>query len=223
MPVTVGSTGRAPDGREVSELVADATRKMMHDDGRGCLADLDRAAQLDTKLVTRLEAVRGQCEMLIGRCQDGKARIARWYESETNMHPQRAMLSAESMASMRCRGGDSTDRDRLLVALFELQQGAFVEPFTAASCELHLSTARALIPKVKPRNVDDGQVRGGAQALFHTAALCFARAGSCTRSFEVYRELFPAEGLNQLPDLEARDRVVRDAFVTSIERCKDTR
>ena len=195
----------------------------MHDDGRGCLADLDRAALLDAKMVARLEAVRGQCEMLIGRCQDGKGRIARWYESETNMHPQRAMISAESMAAMRCRGGDSTDRDRLLVALFELQQGAFVEPFTVANCELHLSTARALIPVVKPRDVDDGQVRGGAQALFHTAALCFARAGSCRRSWEVYRELFPAEGLQQLPDPEARDRVVRDAFVTSIERCKDTR
>jgi hypothetical protein len=201
--------------------VSDATRKMMHDDGAGCLADLDLAAALDPKASAHLEITRGQCEMLIGQCQAGKARVARWYETETNMHPERAMITAESLGAMRCRGGESSDRDRLLRAYFELSQGAYVEPFAPERCEEHLATARALIPTVKPRDVDDGQISGGAQALFHTAAQCFARAGSCTRAWTVFRQLFPKKGLGQISDAATRDKVVRDAFTSTILRCKD--
>ncbi len=218
VPVVAG--GRAPDGRDIGELVGDASRKMMHDDGKGCLADLDLAAKLDPKLAPRLEATRGQCEMLVGLCQEGKARVARWYETESNMHPERAMITAESLASMRCRGGNSSDRDRLLRAYFELSQGAYVEPFAPERCEEHLATARALIPKVKPRDVDDGQITGGAQALFHTAAQCFAKAGECKRARVVYRELFPPESLRSIGDAATRERIVRESFDSSIERCK---
>jgi len=218
--VPVVAAGRGDDGRDVGQIVGDASRKMMHDDGKGCLADLDLAVKINPKLGPRLEATRGQCEMLIGRCQKGKERVARWYETESNMHPERAMLTAESLASMRCRDGDSSDRDRLLRAYFELSQGAYVEPFAPERCEEHLATARKLIPKVKPRNVDDGQITGGAQALFHTAAQCFAKAGECKRSWAVYRDLFPPESLKQIGDAATRDRVVRDSFDSSIERCK---
>lgn len=218
--VPVVAAGRADDGRDIGEIVGDASRKMMHDDGKGCLADLDLAAKIDPKLAPRLDATRGQCEMLIGRCQEGKERVARWYETESNMHPERAMITAESLASMRCREGNSSDRDRLLRAYFELSQGAYVEPFAPERCEEHLATARMLIPKVKPRDVDDGQITGGAQALFHTAAQCFAKAGQCKRSWVVYRELFPPESLKQIGDPATRERVVRDSFDSSIERCK---
>jgi hypothetical protein len=221
VPMAASATQvKAADGRDLSELVADATRKMMHDDGAGCLADLDLVAALDLKLDARLAVTRGQCEMLVGKCQTGKDRVARWYETETNMHPERAAITAESLASMRCRDGDSSDRDRLLRAFFELQQGAYMHPFPPQKCAEHLATARALIPKVKPRDVDDGQLRGGAQALFHTAAQCFAKAGDCKTAYATYRDLFPPEGLKAIADPAMREKVVREAFDSSIERCK---
>ncbi|MEZ4384878.1 MAG: hypothetical protein R3A79_26340 [Nannocystaceae bacterium] len=217
--ITTTTQARAPDGRDVSELVADATRKMMHDDGPGCVADLDLIAALDPKLDARLAVTRGQCEMLLGQCQAGKERLARWYETEMNMHPEQAALAAESVASMRCRAGDSSDRDRLLRAFFELQQGAFMQPFPPARCAEHLATARALIPKVKPTGVDDNQLRGGAQALFFTAAQCFAKAGDCKTAYATYRDLFPSEGLKSIADPAMREQIVREAFDSSVERC----
>src|SRR5690606_24992822 len=176
---------------ELGELVASATRKMNFDDGKGCLADLDQVAAIDPKFDARLAVTRGMCEMLVGRCQEGKQRVARWYQEETNMHPERAMITAGSSASMRCRDGDSSDRDRLLRAYFELSDGAYMNKKTARDCKAALDVARALIPKVKPQGPDDAQIASSPQALFHTAATCFGRAGDCKTARAVYRELYP--------------------------------
>jgi hypothetical protein len=203
---------------DVGEAIAGASRKMMHGDGAGCLADLDRVAAVDPKLEARLATTRGQCEMLVGQCQAGKARVAAWYRDETAMHEERAALTAESIAAMRCRDGDSTDRDRLLRAYWELSDGAYVNKPTAARCQQQLAVAVALRPQVKPRGPDDGPLSGGGQALFHTAAACFAHAGDCQAAWQTYRELFPAEGLAALPGDE-RERAVRQSFDAGVPRC----
>jgi hypothetical protein len=216
----------APQGTgavDIAELVATASRKMMHDDGKGCLADLDRLAARDPKLDARLAVTRGQCEMLVGQCQAGKARVARWYIDETAMTPERADLSAESIGSMRCRDGDSTDRDRLLRAYFELSDAAYMNKRPAKVCKDQLAIARKLIPKVKPTGPEDGQISGGAQALFNTAATCFAHSGDCKAAWATYRELFPAAGLDALPDPAERDKIVASAFDSTITRCAGKR
>ena len=71
-----------------------------------------------------------------------------------------------------------------------------------------------------PRDADDHQVSSGGQALFHTAASCHARAGDCKGALRIYRELFPASGLSSIADAAQRDKIVRDSFESSIERCK---
>lgn len=206
----------SPQMAEIGELVASATRKMNFDDGKGCLADLDRVAAIDPKFDARLAVTRGMCEMLIGRCQEGKQRIARWYQEETNMHPERAMATAETMGSMRCRGGDSSDRDRLLRAYFELSDGAYMNKKTPADCKASLDVARALIPKVKPIGPEDSQVRDSPRALFHTAATCFGRAGDCKAAMAVYREFYP--DLSNV-DAATREKLIRDSFDSSIAHC----
>lgn len=202
---------------DIGELVAAATRKMHFDDGKGCLADLDKIAAIDPKFDARLAVTRGMCEMRAGRCQDGKQRIARWYQDETNMHPERAAFTAESIASMHCRGGDSSDRDRLLRAYYELSDGAYMNKKTVAECSEALATARALIPKVKPTGPEDSQIKSSPQALFHTAATCIGRAGDCKRAFAVYRELYP--DLSSVPDVAMREKIIRDSFDSSIVHC----
>lgn len=203
---------------EVGELVASAARKTNFNDGAGCLRDLDRVAQLDPKLDARLAVSRGQCEMLAGRCQEGKQRVARWYETETNMHPERAMVVAESLGSMRCREGDSSERDQLLRAYFELSDGAYVNKKTPAECAAAISTARKLIPRVKPQGPEDGQISGGAQALFHTAATCLGRAGDCKAAYATYGDLYPA--MPTVQDPAVRETIIRDSFASSIVHCK---
>src|SRR5690606_2808514 len=116
-----------------------------------------------------MATVRGRCEVLVGECQTGKKRIADWYVKETAATPARAAIMAESMASMRCRGGDSTERDRLLRAIYELSDGAYVNARKPAFCEERIKTIRTLGPKVPPRDIDDTQISGGQQALFYTA------------------------------------------------------
>jgi hypothetical protein len=193
---------------------------MLHGDGEGCLADLDRVQTLDPRLHERLAISRGQCEMLVGRCQEGKQRIAHWYEVETAMTPERAATVAEQLASMRCSGGNATDRDRLLAGLFDLSDGAYMNKRAPSFCQERLELVQKLLRKVKPAGPDDTQLTGGAQALFHTAASCFARAGDCKQAYVVYRELFPANGLAAIPDPAAREKVLRQSFEDSIVLCQ---
>lgn len=207
-----------PMTADVGELVTTATRKLMHDDGAGCLADLDRVAAIDPKLDVRLAATRGQCEMLIGQCQVGKERIARWYETDAGMQPERAMITAEQIGSMRCREGDSSERDRLLRAYFDLSDGAYMNKRSSEFCKTALATARELIPRVKPRAPDDGQITGGAQALFHTAASCFARAGDCKQAWATYSALFPQTATT--PEAAAMmPQIIRESYDSSILFC----
>lgn len=206
--------------REVTDLMVSASRKMNFDDGAGCLIDLDRIDAIDPKLGAHQVAIRAQCEMLVGLCQEGKQRIARYYQEQTNMHPERALVTAEAIASMRCRGGDSSDRDRLMRAFFQLSDGAYMNKTTPETCKAALAEARRLIPLVKTRSPDDTQISGGAQALFHTAASCFARAGDCDSAWATYSELFPRVNAPQTPEAAAMmPQIIRESYDTSVLFC----
>jgi hypothetical protein len=205
---------------ELSELVASASRKMMHGDGRGCLEDLDRVKALDPKFEVHVVMTRAQCEMQIGKCQKGKQRVMEWYQREAAFTPELAARTAESIASMRCRGGDATERDRLLVALQDLSDGAYMNKRDSAFCRDRVVIVEDLGPKVPPRDAEDTQITGGRQALFHTSAMCFARAGDCKSAYTYYRRLFPREALDAIADPQLRESTVRDSFNSSIALCQ---
>ncbi len=212
----------ADDTREiVGELIASASRKMMHEDGAGCLADLDRIKQLAPRLDERLAVTRGQCEMLTGKCAEGKARITVWYERELAMTSGRAEKTAEALASIRCRGGNSTPRDRLLVALKDLSDGAYINKRSASFCAERIAIAQELGPQVEPRDAEDTAVSGGLQALFHTGAMCLARADDCSEAYRIFRTGFKDKGLENLPTEQEREKVIRDAFRSNIPLCRN--
>ncbi|MCC6899081.1 MAG: hypothetical protein IT377_08905 [Polyangiaceae bacterium] len=203
---------------EVAVLVRAANRKLMHDDGKGCLEELDKLKALDPKLESTLIGIRAQCEMLTGRCQAGKQVLTDYYVRELNMAPEVAKTSVEGVASMRCRGGDETDRDRLLRALRELVDGAYIT--TRTDCAANVKRVKELLPKVPSAGPDDSQINSSPKALFHTGAACLARAGDCKAAFRVYRDEFPGAGLEKLPETERR-AVLEKSFRSGIERCKD--
>ncbi|MBK7579922.1 MAG: hypothetical protein IPI67_06910 [Myxococcales bacterium] len=202
---------------DVAVLVQSASRKMMHDDGKGCLEDLDRVKQIDAKLESTLTAIRAQCEMLTGNCQAGKLALLDYYVREMNMSPGLAKTSVEAIASMRCRGGDETDRDRLLRALRELTDGAYMN--TRNDCAANVKLVKELLPRVPSTGPDDSQVTSAPKALFHTGASCLARAGDCKAAFQVYRDEFPS-AMEKLSEKDRRS-VVEKSFRSGIERCKD--
>ncbi len=210
------------DVREIiGDLIASASRKMMHEDGAGCLTDLNRVKELAPQLDDRLAVTRGQCEMLTGKCAEGKARITVWYERELAMTPDRAEKTAEALASMRCRGGNSTPRDRLLVALQDLSDGAYMNKRSAAFCAERIAIVRKFGPMVKPRDAENTTISGGLQALFHTGAMCLARAGDCAEAYRVFKKGFEDKGLENLPTEEAREKFIREAFQSNIPLCRD--
>jgi hypothetical protein len=156
--------------------------------------------------------------MLAGRCQAGKQALTDYYVREMNMNPDLARTSVESIASLRCRGGDETDRDRLLRALRELVDGAYIS--TRSDCTANLKLVKELLPRVPPNGPDDTQITASPKALFHTGAACLARAGDCKAAFQVYRDEFPSAGMSKLPEAERR-AVIEKSFRAGIERCKD--
>jgi hypothetical protein len=213
---TAGDTTRS----ELSQLVVSANRKMMHGDGAGCLADLDRVKELDATYEAQLTVSRGQCEMASGDCQKGKERIIEWYMREQAFTREFAERTTEAIASMRCRGGDASDRDRLLAALFDLSDGAYMNKRDSKFCRDRVTIVEDLASKVKPRDAMDTQVSGGIQALFHTSAMCFARAEDCSTAYAYYRRLFPREALDAMQDAKMRETMVRDSFDSTIVLCK---
>ena len=60
--------------------------RTLHD----CLADLDRLVSLRPAYATSTATTRAFCEMLAGRCQQGKKRLTTYWREEQNMHPERA-------------------------------------------------------------------------------------------------------------------------------------
>jgi hypothetical protein len=221
-PRTDAGGGKTADATrtELSELVIAANRKMMHGDGQGCLTDLDRVKALDPTFEAQLTVTRGQCEMASGACQKGKERLIEWYMNEQAFTREFAERTVEAIASMRCRGGDASERDRLLAALFDLSDGAYMNKRDSAFCRDRVAIVEQLGPKVKPKDAMDTQVTGGIQALFHTSAMCFARAEDCATAYAYYRRLFPGEALDAMSDPKLREKMIRDSFDSTIVLCK---
>ncbi len=217
-PLATPSSGNATLAGEIAELGASANRKMLHDDGKGCLEDLDKLKAHAPKLAKTMSALRAQCQMLAGDCQAGKKLLAGYYVRQMNMAPDRAHRTAESIGSMRCRGTDMTERDKLLRALWEISDGAFMN--SRKDCDKNIALVRQLSAKVKPNGPDDGQVKGGPRALFHNGAACLARAKDCAGAWRVWQENYPGDALSKLSETQRRE-VMAKGFRSSIERCKD--
>jgi hypothetical protein len=214
----VSESGRSDD---VGDLLESASRKEAHEDGVGCLADLDRMAQIDPRHAHRQAMLRGECEMLVGRCQQGKQRIVAWNRDQTNASQQRAEAFAEAIASTHCRGGDASARDQLLAALQDLTQAAYVDPKPAPFCRERLATVLRTAPLVQSRGPDDTQVNSLHRTLYHAAAGCFARAGDCAGAWMVYRDNYPKEGPGWAKnDPKTNETIIKNGFDSMITRCR---
>lgn len=115
-----GGGGAAESSARIAELLDSATKKMGTRDGKGCLADLEEVARLDPKAAERSATIQGQCLMLAGRCEDGKARTrAALAPMMSQWGPEQLDRTIDAYVGMYCEGTMS-DRDALLRALMHL-------------------------------------------------------------------------------------------------------
>jgi hypothetical protein len=198
-------------------------------DGRGCLAELDEHDKLDprpegmsTTMGSAYSSMRGQCLMLAGQCAAGKLMFRRSLEKNAgaNMGPEQLDKAADAYASMNCQGGSMSPRDQLLKALFELQQGAYMQKKTTAACDAAYQTAKRLVPTVKPNDDDDSQVKMAGASLRTTAPACFAKAGDCDSAWSSWKEAWKLDPNLPPASRNLNDDALRRGFEAVVRKCK---
>ncbi len=206
----------------VAALTDSVTRKAAKRDGKGCLDDLDALARLDPATARRLSFQRGQCLMLAGRCDDGKQLVRDWFVDTTSQLPESIDRSVEATASMYCEGSMS-DRDALLKALMDLQQGAYQGNIGIRACNDAIARVDRFGKAVKPKNDEDTQIAQLDHYFYHLAASCLARAGDCRGAWQAFERRFPPEVLSTVTDPAVRANIVETSFDSVIQKCKGKR
>jgi hypothetical protein len=209
---------------------ADAARlKANSRDGRGCIAELDEHDKLDprpeglsTTPGTAYSMTRAQCLMLSGQCAPGKAMYRHSLEKSAgaNLGPEQIDKATDGFASMNCQGGAMAPRDQLLKALFELQQGAYMQKKTTAACDAAYQTAKKLVPTVKPNDDDDTQVKQAGASLRTTAPACFAKAGDCDSAWSAWKEAWKLDPNLSPQSRNLNDDALRHGFEAVVSKCK---
>lgn len=222
-PAAGGGSDRGGDVHaRVAALSDSLTRKAAKRDGKGCLEDLDALARLDAATAKRMSFQRGQCLMLAGRCDDGKQLVRDWFADTTSQLPETIDRSVEATASMYCEGSMS-DRDALLKALMDLQQGAYQGNIGIRACNDAIARVDRFRKTVRPKNDEDTQVAQLDHYFYHTAASCLARAGDCRGAWEAFQVRFPADVLKTVTDPAVRANIIETSFDSVVQKCKGKR
>ncbi len=206
---------------QATERLNSAQRKLTAGDGRGCLADLDAYDRLDAKpgtLSTEPKGVfsfmRSQCLMVAGQCDAGRALARRSSQARgPNQTATQIDDSIDSQVANYCGDSAKAPRDRLLVSLHVLNEGAGRNRLTAKQCAAAIDMGVAAYPKTTPRDADDRLVKNAPRALADDGTRCLSRAGDCVSAWKRYGALLAqrvkAEGHDLLGNDDER---IRAAF-----------
>ncbi len=215
---------------EAGERVQSAMRHMNAGDGQKCLAELDKHDKLEPKKKSTdpssgLGIYRSSCLMISGKCKAGKELLRKTYEKMQNAAfstPEQIDRGVEAQASMYCQGGDMSKRDKVLAAIQDLTQGAYMGKKDKAFCMKAYKTIRDLGPKIKPKDEDDNQISGTLKALFNTAATCFVKADECKSGLKVYIEAFPPVATEHFKTEKEKNDFLKEQFLkdNTFKRCK---
>lgn len=211
---------------EARARLESAMAKAASRDGKGCLAELDAHDVLDAKHKSSdpksgFGLIRAQCVMLAGKCDAGKQLARKSLEQTMTVQttPEQLDRTVEAYGTMWCQGKLS-DRDTVLQALNNLQQGAFMGKKPVSFCEENYQSIKKLKGKVKPKDDDDTQIINLDSALYSMVPLCFQRAGDCDRSRSVFEETFPSQYLENIKDPEQRKMTLQSSFESMVPKCK---
>jgi hypothetical protein len=140
-------------------------------------------------------------------------------QDQQAMGAEMAQRTADATASMYCRNGDADDRDRLLGALYDLNDGAYMNRRNVAFCRSRIELARKLIPRVRPHGPDDRQIASAKDTLYVAGPQCLARAGDCKSAWATFEQLYPRHHLGSTSPAQ-QDSIMRSAFDSIVSTCK---
>ncbi len=194
-------------------------------DGKGCLKELKAHDKLapknkSTDPKSYASMLRAQCVMRSGKCDAGKVQFRKALEkasSFANQGPEQIDRTVDAYASMYCQG-KMNPTDGLRKALTELQQAAYMTKKTPKYCTERWNTAKKLIPKAKPRDDDDTQIKDADKALFSMVPMCYARAGDCKQAFKAFKEV-SKENYKDVP-ADSKEEIIRSGFDSMVRKCK---
>lgn len=145
------TAGAAPVGSDAVRLRQSAMDKVRTGDGAGCLADLDRAAQLDPPGDAGQDSTRATCEMRAGKCEAGKKRYRAALVAQgmqQNMPDSFLETAVHSAAAENCPIEQLSPEERVNRAVLEMSKAvgkqdhaACVEAGKAAVAQLKQAPA----------------------------------------------------------------------------------
>lgn len=171
-------------------LVTSAQRKMQLKDGTGCLADLDRldASGLKSERFN-MDMIRATCEMLVGRCDDGRRRYRTWLERVSPaLTPEQLDNSTRFASQQSCQGKQRSPIERVESAKNEASDALWKKDVNRC-----MAAAKVLLeecPKIGP--TEKNECSAGADY----ASQCIAQVsgGDCAlgnKTRELYTDRHP--------------------------------
>ncbi len=173
---------------QVNALMQSASHKEQLRDGNGCLTDLDRATALDPKFETRgnMGMIRAQCEMLAGKCDQGKKRYrVAIAAAAPQLTPAQIDQSASFQASQLCGSNQGTPAEKAQRAGQDVYKA--IEADDGKACEAAATVLATEIPKMPSDDKDAKRAKITAASSLHNAVNCMAKFNvDCPAASKLY-------------------------------------
>jgi hypothetical protein len=176
---------------QVSALMTSALHKEQLRDGNGCLTDLDRATALDPKFESRgnMGMIRAQCEMLAGKCDQGKKRYrVAIAAAAPQLTPAQIDQAASSQAAQLCGATQGTPAEKAQRAGMDVYKANDADDGNA--CEAAAKVLAEQIPKMPTDDKDAKREKARAEMNLKQAVNCMARLNTdcptATKLYSVY-------------------------------------
>lgn len=200
--------GTGEPWQQAAKLISSAGAKMQSGDGAGCLLDLDRAKEIHAETEAKVGNVRGTCEMLAGRCEDGKKRLRLYYEQNVaSMTSEQIDMTVSSTAKQFCGNSKLTPKERIAKADSAIGQASIKRD--AATCLREAGEVAKLLETLDKKT--QSRERTDAGSVLMKAAQCAGKAGKCEEARKLVKTYVRAtegkKGLDARTDEVFRQRV----------------
>jgi hypothetical protein len=179
--------GGAAAGGSAPMLRAGAAQKMARKDP-SCLADLETADRLDPAGATpTLESVRAFCEMLAGKCEQGRKRYRDYVVANMpTVQPAGVDSAVDAVASQYCRRDQLTPAERVFALTSDVN--AAWQRGDTRQCVVDGNELLPLVESLPDQTGAQQSTRYQAAAALSTAAQCAAKGGRCDEARTFFRE-----------------------------------
>lgn len=212
----------SPAGQRASGLRRDAMKLFTQRQGRQCLAALDEADVLDPASQELMDFTRAGCEMLSGRCEQGKQRMRKYLKATEQVSPQQSELAVGSTAHMYCSADSGTVMQRFRRIDAQVRT-AYLAGHVDRCQQLH-SNLQSLLPKLQ--KVAKPPSRSQIFSALKISAECLAQNGRCQQGYLLYERAhlyYWDSQMAKVAHLVSMNKAFRQSFPQCAEAVFDDR